>query len=269
MGVHPCTLCVCAVAGVIRAEKLEAPEDVIPSLLERVKTAHIRQIYNIPTWTDSLDLLSQLALKNGRLHKGGEPDVVITARSIIFDWQRGKIPYYALPPGSDESRPVRTRGAKDTASGVVQVEQKIPRLGAHELLADEEEVDDRAQVPVTCDPEDGEGEDDADMSGEGKPDIADLEFAAITAQAEAAAALAAEANKASKKPEAGQKRKRDTAAVATAAGGSGDVAPPRDAKRSRTAAGAGAGGSKTKGARTSSAAATAAAHEDDFDAFEM
>lgn len=34
--------------------------------------------------------------------KGGEPDLNTTARSIIYDWQRGNIPYYNLPPGTTQ-----------------------------------------------------------------------------------------------------------------------------------------------------------------------
>ena len=34
----------------------------------------------------------------GKLVKGGEPDYKATAKIILLDWQKGKIPYYVEPP---------------------------------------------------------------------------------------------------------------------------------------------------------------------------
>jgi nuclear GTP-binding protein len=33
----------------------------------------------------------------GKLRKGGEPDLDITAKIVLIDWQRGEIPFYSLP----------------------------------------------------------------------------------------------------------------------------------------------------------------------------
>lgn len=40
-----------------------------------------------------------MAIKKGKLKKGGEPDVDATAKIILIDWQRGEIPFYHLPEG--------------------------------------------------------------------------------------------------------------------------------------------------------------------------
>ena len=34
----------------------------------------------------------------GKLGKGGEPDVNTAAKMVLLDWQRGKIPYFEMPP---------------------------------------------------------------------------------------------------------------------------------------------------------------------------
>lgn len=44
--------------------------------------------------------MNQLAIRKGKLRKGGEPDVVATAKIVLMDWQRGEIPYYHIPPGA-------------------------------------------------------------------------------------------------------------------------------------------------------------------------
>jgi len=34
--------------------------------------------------------------------KGGEPDLNTVAKGVIYEWQRGEIPYYNLPPNMTE-----------------------------------------------------------------------------------------------------------------------------------------------------------------------
>ncbi|CAD7925719.1 unnamed protein product [Amoebophrya sp. A120] len=94
--------------GVVRAEKLEAPSAYIDEVVSRVKAKYLRAKYNLPdtlTWTDGEDFLQKLAMKMGKLRKGGEPDLEITARIVLYDWQRGRIPYFVAPPMKDGSAP--------------------------------------------------------------------------------------------------------------------------------------------------------------------
>ncbi len=48
--------------------------------------------------------MNQVAIKKGKLKKGGEPDVKTTAKLILIDWQRGELPYFSLPPNSKEEK---------------------------------------------------------------------------------------------------------------------------------------------------------------------
>ena len=47
--------------------------------------------------------MKQCAKKYGKLVKGGEPDYKATAKILLLDWQRGKIPYYVEPPKEDNN----------------------------------------------------------------------------------------------------------------------------------------------------------------------
>ena len=60
---------------------------------------HMFKHYGVKNWTDPEDFLKQVAIKKGRLKKGGEPDVMTTAKLILIDWQRGELPYFTLPEG--------------------------------------------------------------------------------------------------------------------------------------------------------------------------
>jgi nuclear GTP-binding protein len=52
------------------------------------------------TWSTTEEFLSILARRLGKLSKGGEPNIQITARTVLYDWQRGKIPYFVPPPNA-------------------------------------------------------------------------------------------------------------------------------------------------------------------------
>lgn len=60
--------------------------------------------YGIKAWSDTEDFLNQVAIKKGKLKKGGEPDVKTTAKLILIDWQRGELPYFALPPNAKDEK---------------------------------------------------------------------------------------------------------------------------------------------------------------------
>ncbi|KAK3592155.1 hypothetical protein CHS0354_019446 [Potamilus streckersoni] len=93
----------CVLKGVVRVENIKTPEDYIGSLLERVKKEYITKTYKVESWTSPEDFLEQLARKSGRLLKKGEPDFSTTAKMVLNDWQRGKIPYFVRPPGSEQN----------------------------------------------------------------------------------------------------------------------------------------------------------------------
>ena len=61
--------------------------------------AHLQvRAYKIKSWSSTEDFLTQLARASGKLLRGGEPDLNTAARMVLLDWQRGKIPYFTLPP---------------------------------------------------------------------------------------------------------------------------------------------------------------------------
>lgn len=74
--------------GVVRAERLETPQDFIESILARVKPAYITKQYGVEEWEDTVDFLTRVAKKSGKLLKGGEPDFFNVSVTIINDFQR-------------------------------------------------------------------------------------------------------------------------------------------------------------------------------------
>ncbi len=93
--------------GVVRPEKLSCPSLYIPTLLSRiVNTDKVMKKYSIDPnehpnlLKDAQMFLSTLAVKMGKLLKGGEPDIETVARVVIQDWQKGRLPYFVPPPNT-------------------------------------------------------------------------------------------------------------------------------------------------------------------------
>jgi nuclear GTP-binding protein len=84
--------------GVVRAEKIPDPDSYIQPILDRVQKKHLTDMFGVHTWTNAEDFIVQVAERTGKLLKGGEPDINNVAKSIIFDWQRGNIPYFTKAP---------------------------------------------------------------------------------------------------------------------------------------------------------------------------
>jgi len=91
--------------GVVRVEYCKEPEDHIPAILAQVKEKYIAKTYKMESWTSHIDFLEQMARRCGKLLRGGEPDTSTVAKMVLNDWQRGKIPYFVRPPGSDDYVP--------------------------------------------------------------------------------------------------------------------------------------------------------------------
>jgi nuclear GTP-binding protein len=88
--------------GVVRPEKLTDATLYIDALLGRVDKAHISAVYGIKEWNDADEFMKEMANKQGRLLKGGEPDLNTIAKMLLHDWQRGKILYFVPPPPREE-----------------------------------------------------------------------------------------------------------------------------------------------------------------------
>ena len=99
--------------GVVRIEAVSNPEDYIDALLERVKPEHISRTYEIWKWEDASDFLTKLAVKSGKLLRGGEADLSTTARMVLQDWLRGRIPYFVAPPRAEGEQ--ETEGKEEDA----------------------------------------------------------------------------------------------------------------------------------------------------------
>ncbi|KJA18946.1 hypothetical protein HYPSUDRAFT_56903 [Hypholoma sublateritium FD-334 SS-4] len=84
--------------NVVRVEDIEDPIAVVEEIIGRTAPETLQKIYNLPEFTSTLEFLTMVALSNGRLLKGGTPDLNSAARQVLSDWNQQKIPYFSSPP---------------------------------------------------------------------------------------------------------------------------------------------------------------------------
>ncbi|ORC85032.1 putative GTPase [Trypanosoma theileri] len=86
--------------GVVRVERLGNADktEVVNTVLEIVKPQDLVATYGVSEWKDVNDFLEKLAKLRGKLVTGGEPDTEAAARMVLYDWQRGRIPWFSAPP---------------------------------------------------------------------------------------------------------------------------------------------------------------------------
>eukprot|EP00760_Papus_ankaliazontas_P029822 PhM_4_TR4484/c1_g1_i1/m.73466/K14537/NUG2, GNL2; nuclear GTP-binding protein len=86
--------------GVVRVERMGdiGKEDVIETMLQIVKPKDLTAKYGVKSWTDAEDFLEQVARERGKLLPGGVPDTDSIARTMLYDWQRGGVPWFNAPP---------------------------------------------------------------------------------------------------------------------------------------------------------------------------
>ena len=118
--------------GVVRAERIENPEDFIDPILAAVRREHIGAQYGLPkegddTWENTLDLLEKIAKKSGRLLKGGEPCIRSAAIMLINDFQRGRLPHFVAPPELKEDEPEVTK-TEVKLPGIKGVQQNLNEI---------------------------------------------------------------------------------------------------------------------------------------------
>jgi nuclear GTP-binding protein len=167
--------------GVVRAERLETPEDYIDAIQEAVKREHIAALYGLSktgddSWNNSEELLEKIALKCGRLLKGGEPCLRSAAIMLINDFQRGRLPHYVAPPElkDDEEKEEKNKKTAETAQieGVNLDKQNLDDVARSTEVEESKGVAAKEDEEVDGDEDDGESsESDEDADAPASIDV--------------------------------------------------------------------------------------------------
>jgi nuclear GTP-binding protein len=140
----------------IRVEDIEDPETAVDAILKRCNPEKLMALYSIPSYASTGEFLTHMAAKRGKLGKGGVPDKANAARSVLQDWNSGRIPFFVLPPvpvgGSSAAEGVAAMEEEDGAAAShakTSVGRKVAAAGAgagSSAMASEEDMDSAAIV---------------------------------------------------------------------------------------------------------------------------
>lgn len=101
------------------AQHINTVQDPFPlatDILKRATVMYFCKLYDITEYRSPEEFLAKKAVKMGKLIRGGVPDVRSAARSLIHDWNVGKIKYCTQPP-VDNSLDVHLGASIVTDSG--------------------------------------------------------------------------------------------------------------------------------------------------------
>ncbi|KAJ2355110.1 nuclear GTP-binding protein nug1 [Coemansia sp. RSA 2618] len=125
----------------IKVELLEDPIAPVDIIVQRCNPAALQLLYNVPAFLDTREFLIHLARQRGLLKRQGIADLIGAARIVLGDWNRGKIPYYTLPPGMTQDSVSGKTAAGDAAaahgaSRAVMVSEWAKEFDIDALLGD-------------------------------------------------------------------------------------------------------------------------------------
>lgn len=140
--------------GVVRVANLQDAAEHIGEVLKRVKKEHLERAYKIKDWEDENDFLVKLCKLTGKLLKGGEPDLMTAAKMVLYDWQRGKIPFFVPPPQLEDGtseEPGVAGGEGDGKTDTKTEEEREKSSSAMKAIADVISSQQLEDVPVQSD----------------------------------------------------------------------------------------------------------------------
>jgi len=83
------------------AQHINTVQDPFPlasDILKRATVMYFCKLYDMTEYKSPEEFMAKKAVKMGKLIRGGAPDVRSAARSLIHDWNTGKIKYCTQPP---------------------------------------------------------------------------------------------------------------------------------------------------------------------------
>lgn len=85
-----------ALKNAVKIQALKDPFAPATAILKRVSRKQITELYNMQDFSTPEEFFAMKAARMGKYRRGGVPDSTAAARSIIEDWNSGKIRFVLL-----------------------------------------------------------------------------------------------------------------------------------------------------------------------------
>ncbi|XP_018798971.1 PREDICTED: guanine nucleotide-binding protein-like 3 homolog [Bactrocera latifrons] len=97
--------------NVQRVGDIKDPFTVAESVLKRASKQYFCKLYDISEYDSFEEFFAKKASRMGKFLRKGVPDVVAAARSVLNDWNSGKIKYCTQPPETEQRDDVHVSAA--------------------------------------------------------------------------------------------------------------------------------------------------------------
>lgn len=87
-----------ALKNAVKIQALKDPYTPATAILKRISKQQIMELYDMHEYSTPDEFFAKKATRMGMFKRGGVPDLLAAARSVINDWNSGKIRYYTVPP---------------------------------------------------------------------------------------------------------------------------------------------------------------------------
>lgn len=81
-----------------RVTNIKDPYSAAKAVLQRASKLYFCKLYNISEYDTPEEFFARKAQAMGKIKRGGVPDMLTAARSVLMDWNSGKIKYCTHPP---------------------------------------------------------------------------------------------------------------------------------------------------------------------------
>lgn len=98
-----------------RVSDVKDPFPVATSILQRASKLYFCRLYGISEYDTPEEFFAQKAKRTGKFKRGGVPDAEAAARSLLNDWNTGKIKYCTQPPEADSDVHISAAIVSDAA----------------------------------------------------------------------------------------------------------------------------------------------------------
>lgn len=85
-----------ALKNAVKIQALKDPFTPATAILKRISREQVMELYDMQDFSTPDEFFAKKAAKMGKFRKGGIPDTVAAARSILDDWNSGKIRFVAI-----------------------------------------------------------------------------------------------------------------------------------------------------------------------------
>ncbi|XP_055300718.1 guanine nucleotide-binding protein-like 3 homolog [Sitodiplosis mosellana] len=136
-----------------RVSDVKDPFKVAESILQRASKNYFCRLYDISEYDTPEEFFAKKAARMGKFRRGGVPDAEGAARSLLNDWNTGKIKYCTQPPETDSSVHISASIVSDEARefDIDNLEQMETDVLNHFTVKVEEVMEVTSSGPVQMD----------------------------------------------------------------------------------------------------------------------